>query len=54
MAVMALVMGVAPIVWLKLIDPASAAAIGNNKTTQLPAAITVPVKTETLTQAGSQ
>jgi NADH-quinone oxidoreductase subunit M len=53
MAVMALVMGVAPIVWLNAIDPASAAAIGN-KSTQTPAAITIPVKTETMIQAGGQ
>ena len=52
MAVMALVMGVAPIVWLNSIDPASAAAIGSK--THTPAAMTVPVKTETLTQVGGQ
>ena len=53
MAVMALIMGVAPIVWLNSIDPAGAAAI-STKTAQSPAAVTVPVKTETMTQVSGQ
>jgi NADH-quinone oxidoreductase subunit M len=53
MAVMALIMGVAPIVWLNSIDPASAAAI-SSKTSATPAAVTVPAKTETMTQVAGQ
>jgi NADH-quinone oxidoreductase subunit M len=53
MAALALVMGVAPIIWLNAIDPASSAAIGA-QSAQPPAAISVPVKTETMIQVGGQ
>lgn len=53
MAVMALVMGVAPIVWLNSINPASAAAIGT-RTTASPTAVSAPLKAETMTQVAGE